>query len=220
MSKTVKSILNLLIQGDLMKTFIFASLLFAIPSFAQVTLAGLEYQGSGCPQGHVSVTLAPDGSAFSVLYDSFNLTVGDQIAQAKSTCSIAIHLKKPKKSGFRVEAADFRGFVALDSGVTATQNVQVMSGPNHGHQQLSAEFGTQVWSGPMSEDYTLRAVHPVNNKPPVLDCVPPKENTDIVINSQVQISGGGNSRFGQVTVDSVDGLIVQKFSLTWLDCKK
>lgn len=203
-----------------MKKFILAGLLFAIPGFAQVSLVGVEYKGSGCPQGHVSVTLAPDGSAFSVLYDSFNLMVGDQIAQAKSTCSIVLHLKKPKKLGFRVEAADFRGFVALDPGVTATQNVQVMSGPNHGHQQLSAEFGTQVWNGPLNENYILRAVRPVNNKPPVLDCVPPKENTDIVINSQVQILGGNGSSFGQVTVDSVDGLIVQKFSLAWINCKK
>jgi len=207
-------------MGVAMKMYLLASLLFALPSFAQVSLTGVEYKGTGCPQGHVSVTLSPDGSSFSVLYDSFNLMVGEDITQAQSSCSIVLHLKKPKKLGFRVDAADFRGFVALDPDVTATQKVQVMSGPNHGHQQLSAEFGTQVWKGPLTENYILRAVRPVNNKPPVLDCVPPKENTDIVINSQVQISGGGGSRFGQVTVDSVDGLIVQKFSLTWINCKK
>ena len=203
-----------------MKKFIFAALLFAVPSFAQVALTGVEYQGSGCPQGHVSVTLSPDGSAFSVLYDSFNLMVGDDTAQAQSTCSIVVHLKKPKKLGLRVEAADFRGFVALDPDVTASQKVQVMSGPNHGHQQLSAEFGTQVWKGPVADNYILRAVRPVNNKPPVLDCVPPKENTDLLIKSQVQLTGGAASRFGQFTVDSVDGLLVQKFSLTWIDCKQ
>jgi hypothetical protein len=207
-------------MGVIMKKYILAGLLFAVPGFAQVTLTGVEYQGSGCPQGHVSVTLSPDGSAFSVLYDSFNLNVGDNVAQAQSTCSIVLHLNKPRKLGFRVDAADFRGFVGLDPDVTAAQKVQVMSGPNHGHQQLSAEFGTQVWKGPLTENYVLRAVRPVNNKPPVLDCVPPKENTDIVINFQVQIVGGNASHFGQVTVDSVDGLIVQKFSLSWIDCKK
>ncbi len=201
-----------------MKTILFSLLLFALPSLAQVTLTGVEYQGSGCPQGHVSVTLSPNGSAFSVLYDSFNLTVGDNIAQAQANCSITLHLRKPKKLGFRVDNADFRGFVALDPGVTATQKVQVMAGPNHGHQQLSAEFGTQVWNGPMADNYILRAVRPTNNRPPVLDCVPPKENTDIVINSQVNLAGGSNDRFGQFTVDSVDGLIVQKFALTWIDC--
>jgi hypothetical protein len=203
-----------------MKTLLLAMMLFALPSLAQVTLTGFEYSGSGCPQGHVSVTLSPNGSAFSVLYDSFNLMVGDQTAQAQSTCSITLHLKKPKKLGFRVDNADFRGFVALDPNVKATQKVQVMAGPNHGHQQLSAEFGTQVWNGPMADNYNLRAVRPTNNRPPVLDCVPPKENTDIMINSQVQLTGGGPDRFGQFTVDSVDGLIVQKFALTWIDCNR
>ncbi len=203
-----------------MKTSIFSLLLLASSAFAQVTLTGVEYAGAGCPQGHVNVVLTPDGSSFSVLYDAYDLRVDQGVRQAESTCAITLHIRKPRKMGIQIEEADFRGFVALDAGVTATQKVQVMTGPNHGHQQLSAEFGTQVWQGPVSDNYLLRAVRAVNKRPGVLDCVPPREDTDILVNSQVQLVNYGVGKFGQVTVDSVDGIIVQKFVMKLINCKK
>ena len=204
-----------------MKMYFFSAVfLSAVVSKAQVQLTGIEYRGSGCPQGHISAAITSDASAFSVLYDSFSLDVGGNITAAQSACSVVLHLKKPKRMGFRIVSADFRGFVALDPGVVASQNVVVMAGPNYGHQKLSAEFGNQNWTGPVGENYQLRSVRPVNNKPPVLDCVPAKENTDIVINSKIQISNGGGARLGQLTVDSVDGLVEQKFFIQWIDCGK
>ncbi len=187
--------------------------------FAQISLISAEYQGSGCPQGQVSVTMTPNGSAFSILYDAFDLRVDKNITVARASCRVVLHVKKPRKTGFRIENAEFRGFVALDAGVSASQNVKVMVGPNQGHQKLSAEFGSQIWQGPIAENYNLSAVRPVNKKPPVLDCVPPKENTDIVIDSQIQVTSAGGE-FGQLTVDSVDGVLVQKFNVTWVNCGK
>ena len=117
--------------------------------FAQISLISAEYQGSGCPQGQVSVTMTPNGSAFSILYDAFDLRVDKNITVARASCRVELHVKKPRKTGFRIENAEFRGFVALDAGVSASQNVKVMVGPNQGHQKLSAEFGSQIWQGPI-----------------------------------------------------------------------
>lgn len=193
--------------------------LFSPLVFAQINLVGAEYQGSGCPPGKVSVTMTPNGSAFSILYDAFDLRVDKNITVARASCRVVLRVKKPRKTGFRIENAEFRGFVALDNGVTAAQTVKVMVGPNNGHQKLSAEFGSQTWQGPVAENYNLSAVRPVNKKPPVLDCVPPKENTEIVVDSQIQVSSAGGE-FGQLTVDSVDGVLVQKFNIAWLNCGK
>ncbi len=193
--------------------------LFSSTAFSQISMTGYEFQGSGCPQGHVSVVMTEDGSSFSVLYDAFDLRVDAATQSAQASCSIVIHVRKPKKLGFQVEEADFRGFVALDAGVSATQNVQVMVGPNRGHQKLSAEFGTQTWQGPVADNYALRAVKPTKKRPAVLDCVPPKENTDIIINSQIKIANPVGAAFGQLTVDSVDGKLVQKFNLKLINCK-
>ncbi len=202
----------------MMKLAIFLGLFYASAVWSQVQLISTEFAGSGCPTGSVRAVLAPDGSAFSVLYDQFSIDVGPQVATARKNCTVILHLKKPKRVGFRVDGADFRGFVGLDPGVVASQNVKVMSGPNPGHRMLSAEFGNQTWQGPINEVVSVRAVRPTNNKPPVLDCVPPKENTDIVIESAIQLSGGASDKYGQVFVDSADGLLLQKFSLTWINC--
>ncbi len=202
-----------------MKLSLLFILLSGSAAFSQISLTLFEYSGSGCPQGHDNVVMTPDGSAFSVLYDSFNLQVDQVVLLARSDCTITLHVQKPKKLGFQIEDADFRGFVALDAGVSASQKVQVMVGPNRGHQQLSAEFATQNWQGPISDNYALRAVRPQSKRPGILDCVPPRENTDIVINSQIGIANSGTGKFGQLTVDSVDGVIVQKFSLKLINCK-
>lgn len=193
--------------------------LFSPLAFAQISLVRAEYQGSGCPQGHVSVVMTPNGSAFSILYDAFDLRVEKNITVARASCRVVLHVKKPRKTGFRIENAEFRGFVALDAGASASQNVKVMVGPNHGHQKLSAEYGSQIWRGPVAENYILTAVRPINKKPPVLDCVPPKENTEIVVDSQIQVNSTAGE-FGQLTVDSVDGVLVQKFAISWLNCGK
>ena len=84
---------------------------------------------------------------------------------------------------------------------------------------LSAEFGSQVWRGPINEEFVLRALRPVNSRPPVLDCVPAKENTDIVVDSAVQLISNQAQKNGQLTVDTVDGVLLHKFTLKWLDCQ-
>ena len=86
-----------------MKTLIFAILISTLLSSlagAEIKLKSVEYRGSGCPQGSVRAVLAPDGSAFSVLYDRYNTEVGEQISLARKTCSVILHLIKPRNLGF------------------------------------------------------------------------------------------------------------------------
>ena len=121
--------------------------------------------------------------------------------------------------GFRIESADFRGFVHLDPGVIADQNVRISSSPIPELRKVSAEFASQQWVGPVSQNYTLTTVRPLRT-PEVLDCVPPRENTQIIIQSRIRIAQAGGSRIGQLTVDSVDGKLVQRYNLKWVNCLK
>lgn len=202
-----------------MKKIILSLVLLASMAEAQIQLQSFTAAGPGCPAGSVRVVLAPDGSAFSILYDRYNTEVGASVLNSTQNCSVVLHLLKPRHLGFKIEAADFRGFIGLDQGVTAEQKVRVMSGPNPGHRMLSAEFGSQIWRGPINEEFVLRAVRPVNSRPPVLDCVPAKENTDIVVDSAVQLISNQAQKNGQLTVDTVDGVLLHKFTLKWLDCQ-
>ncbi len=201
-----------------MKQWILFVFFYAGTCWGQIQVTSIEYGGAGCPPNSVRALLAPDGSAFSIFYDQYHTEVGNSVSQARQSCSVILHIIKPKNLGFRVEGADFRGFVSLEAGVVASQNVRVMAGPNRGHRMLSGEFASQVWNGPITEDFALRTVRPLTRKAKASECEPRKDRTDIVVESVVQINNGGNNKTGELTVDTADGAILQKFLLTWLDC--
>ena len=188
-------------------------------SAQQLQLQSVEYAGTGCPQGSVTAQLAPDGSALTVLYDRFDLRVGADTTQGMQDCKIVLRLKKPLLAGFRIESADFRGFIYLDPGVVADQQVRVGSGSIKELRQITTEFGYQRWQGPVNQNFNLTTVRPLKT-PPILDCIPPRENTQIVIESKIRVGQAGGSRIGQLTVDSVDGRIVQRYNLKWVNCLK
>lgn len=205
-------------DGQMKSMWIAALLLLSTNAFAQmVQIRSVEYSGSGCPQGSVQVQFSPDGSSFTVLYDRFDLRVGADIAEGMQNCSIRVKVKKPLLAAFRVESADFRGFVHLDPGVTAEQKVSVAVGPIKELRRITSEFGYQRWQGPIAQNFLLTTVRPLNT-PPVLDCVPPRENTEMIIESKIRVGRGGGSRFGQLTVDSADGRMVQRYNLKWQNC--
>ncbi len=200
------------------KLFLFVMLASAA-CIAQVTVTGFDYAGTGCPDGSVKVAMSSDATSFSILYDGFNVQIDRGVKKAFADCRVVLHIKKPRRLGLQIESAEFRGFVAVDFGVSATQHIEVATGPNKGHQQLSAEYGTQSFVGPLSENFTLQSVRPVKQRPGILDCVPPKENTDVIVSSQIQVLNSGAGQFGQLTVDSTDGVLIQRFSLKTITCK-
>ena len=199
--------------------FIFSSH-FAVaqtPARGEVQILRVATTGSGCPEGSVQVILAPDASAITVLYDRYNLSVTAAAPNASMECDVMVDLRKPRDFGFSIESADFRGFVFLDEGMTAEQKVQIQSGPVKGIRKITSEFGSHIWSGPFRDEYLLNAQRTVR-RPEVLDCVPPRAETKIIINSIVRIHPNATPGSGQVSVDSLDGRVLQKYHLQWQSC--
>jgi hypothetical protein len=89
---------------------------FLFSSFAwgqSYQLGTATFSGNGCPSGSAAVSVSPDGSAISFLFDRFSAqTVGNHMAGAVS-CVVQIPLTVT--SGYVVDATylDFRGFAAL-----------------------------------------------------------------------------------------------------------
>src|SRR5689334_21909035 len=48
-----------------------------------VTLGQPTLDGTGCPQAHVSATLAPDNSALSILFDNYSVNLGGSNSQTR-----------------------------------------------------------------------------------------------------------------------------------------
>lgn len=181
-----------------------------------VTLESVTFAGSGCPAGSVNAVLAPDGSAITLLYDAFEAKVLGATSSAVKKCDVVIKLRKPQLYSFALEAADFRGFVGLEHGARATQQVKIETGSGK-LGKLNLNLASQQWRGPISEDYILTAVKPVEGMK-YLSCLQPNKKAELKVKSTITLENFGSGAEGQIAVDSVDGRLVQRYNLKWMNC--
>lgn len=187
------------------------ALSLAAPAMADtIRLGDPAYGGSGCPAGSASVTLSPDNSAISILFDQYVVEAGGAKSFDRKNCNIAIPVHVPSGYSVAVLAIDYRGFVQLPAGGRANLSVNYfLPGQGRGVNSSRSFFGAStqdyttsdrlnleslVWSG-CGADTILRA------------------NTSMVVNS--------NSRREQAmaTVDSADvdaGLV---YHVQWRTCR-
>lgn len=184
---------------------------------SSVKITGVNFQGSGCPQGSVHTAFSPQSGQFSILYDAFTLNVGGPTMQNTDVrgCEVRIDLKLPFGYAINVESADFRGFVSLDGGVIAQHTVDHQVGSN---KLATYGFGTQIFAGPKQETYFIQSQKPNIRLPKLLQCLPLKQNTTLMVRTHVKITGADGPRIGLMTVDSADGQIEQKYVLSLRRC--
>ncbi len=176
-----------------------------------------EYEGAGCPQGSVNVTMDPDASSFTVLYDRFDLRAGADVPMNSLGCNIKLKFKKNKFYSFAVNSADFRGFAYLDPQVRGRIDSKVKTGNTNFVQGATSSFALENLVGPMNQNFTL-STQRVLAGTDALACLPMKDSMIVLINTKIQITGAGGAHAGQLTVDSADGRMAQKYSLKWINC--
>ena len=93
----------------------------------------------GCPDGTVSVTSAPDGSAYTAILDAFAVPAGDT-----GLCALQVPIDPLPSGVIAVYSADYRGGATLADGETATLTVEHTGGGD----------GTTI-SGPYDELNTV-----------------------------------------------------------------
>lgn len=206
-------------KGPAVLTF-FTILFFIARAMAlapgEAEIVGLKLQGEGCPEGSVSLTLAPDASAFTVLYDRFTITANGSRPQEEINCRVVAEIRKPRDKGVSVEGVDLRGFIALDAGVRGAQIVKVVAGQHGGRNGREVDMGHERWVGPIAENFIVRA-NPTARTGEV-NCVE-SDKTKLIVVSRVRIKNAGPGKTGTITVDSADGLLMQKYMLNWEDCR-
>ena len=168
--------------------------------------------GTGCPAGAASVTVAPDGSAISLLFDNFVAQAGGTVRMARKVCSISVPVHVPQGFQVAILQIDYRGFNSV---------------PNGGLNQFNAEY---FWAGAVGPKYTKNfffdpanptgADYLVTNKLAVSSLVWTPCGADINLRTNASIMSRSNFRGEQamMTVDSADitaGIIYQ---LQWRSC--
>lgn len=182
-----------------------------------IEIESVDYGGDGCRPGTVAVVLSPDASELSVLFDEFQTRVGADVSNSRSKCDVRVRIKKPRLWSYRIDSVDFRGFVHLDAGVRAEQKIDFQNGPSHAG--FNKSFGYQRWTGPVSQNYLLTTIKPLNG-PDLLSCLPAKKSVDLKLRSSIELKGGGGHKGGMMAVDSADGRVIHRYRLSWISCLK
>lgn len=86
----------------------------------QVTIRGVTYGGTGCPQGTVSAQLSADKTLITLIFDTYIASIGPGIAvtEQRKNCQLNVDIQYPGGFQYSVLSADYRGYAAIDKGVT------------------------------------------------------------------------------------------------------
>ncbi len=72
------------------------------------------YGGNGCPQGSASVTLSPDSTSLSILFDSYQVMTGGGGPRVdRKSCNLSIPVRVPNGYSVSIVQIDYRGFNSL-----------------------------------------------------------------------------------------------------------
>ena len=202
-----------------------------LPDASQVEIRGVTASGTGCPEGTVSTTMAPDNSAFTLMFDQYEASAGSANLKAdKKVCDIRVEVAVPQGWQFSLHSADYRGFAAVDAGAIAVHQVvyefddMVYAStpiPRRGGgpvNRIRPSFSVKEFRGPFTEEYFLHSELPPskmawsacdNRSSKVL-----KINTGLL--ARVLTSTAGPKV--QISLDTVDGALNQEFGMRWRKC--
>ncbi|KAJ3271235.1 hypothetical protein HDV01_006968 [Terramyces sp. JEL0728] len=188
-----------------------ASAAFAtVPDPSQVSISNIVYNGSGCPSGSVVPILSEDAQTFTLLFDSLVASTGPgtKVTDARKNCQINFNVHFPGGFSFSVGSIEYRGYVTVPAGITATQKATYyLSGQS---QQVSSQV---VFNTPTTKDYTAIDTFDVG----ALVWSPCGASVAANINTQVRVTYNPNTP-AMMTIDSADGHVAQVYAFNWKTC--
>lgn len=176
-----------------------------------VRLGQPSYGGTGCPGGSASVSLSPDASALSILFDSYVVEAGGRKRIDRKNCNIAIPIQVPQGYSYSVVALDYRGFLDLPSGARAQLSVDYFLAGNGRGVRTSKAF-TSRDNGEYFKTDKLGLEAVVWS-----DC-----GASTILRSNTSLLAQTNARGEQAmaTVDSVDVQAGVIYQLQWKRCSR
>jgi hypothetical protein len=183
------------------------------PDPSQVFIENLTFSGTGCAPGTVLSEVAPDAKSVSIYFDSFVAEAGPHIALTNSVkmCKLALSVHAPAGWSFAIPTVDYHGYMLLDDQVTGTTQATY----SFAGSMLQATAQSS-WTGPKDDDYVVRDQIGMANL-----VWSPCTTADraLNINATVRVNNHANpAGTGMLTVDSIDGKVLQVYGLTWRAC--
>ncbi|MFS4457983.1 DUF4360 domain-containing protein [Bdellovibrio sp. HCB2-146] len=109
------------------------------------------YGGTGCPSGSASVTLSPDNSAVSILFDSYITEAGHATGRTvdRKSCNISVPVQVPNGYSVAVFQVDYRGYNLVPRGGMARFDAEYFWAGSQG-PRISRTF-----MGPTNDNFSL-----------------------------------------------------------------
>lgn len=138
-------------------TTVFSTLLWAqgAPQGAQIT--DVTMSGAGCKEATASVTLSPDSTELSILFDNFILeanasNVNPVNLRSETSCTVAIDFQIPRGWQMSFVGVDYRGFASIPAYAQGYQRF-LYQAPN----MPAVSMREAAFRGPVDENYTFSA---------------------------------------------------------------
>lgn len=181
------------------------------PNPSQVYINSISYGGTGCPQGSVGDYISDDRQTFTLIFDSYVASIGPGVpaTENRKNCQLNLDLQYPSGFQYSVFTTQFRGYAALDKGVSGLQKATYyFSGQA---DQVSSQT---TFTGPVSSDYA------VSDSVPFTSTIwsPCGQALPLNINSQVRLTSSVSGATGLLTDDSIDGHIQFIVGIQWQKC--
>jgi hypothetical protein len=167
------------------------------------------YGGTGCPANSASVTLSPDQSSLSILFDQYVVEAGNGRQFDRKSCNIAIPVRVPQGYSISVFQVDYRGFNSLPAGARSTFNVDYFFAGSRAVRQSKTFWGPSANLYELTDHLTAEAV--------VWSACGAETNLRVNTNMFVQTNRRGE--LAMSTVDSADVTSGLVYHISWRRCR-
>ncbi|MBF0297826.1 MAG: DUF4360 domain-containing protein [Oligoflexia bacterium] len=188
-------------------------LLTSLSAFAvtpDIRLGMPGYGGTGCPAGSASVTLSPDRSALSILFDQYVAAAGGVTLRSfdRKTCNVSVPVFVPQGYSVSIFKIDYRGYVNVPFGGQANFNVEYFFAGSQGPRFQ------KIFAGGYDNQYFLTNTLSAT----AIVWSPCGQSVNLRVNSAMLAKSNSFFDEAMATVDSIDirsGLV---YHIQWRIC--
>jgi hypothetical protein len=178
-----------------------------VPS--SVKIRRISYAGSGCAAGSIRSDVPRGFSSFRLYFDGLVAEAGPGIplAESRKNCQILLDLAFPAGWSFSVASLDYRGYVELDFGATATQSSTYYFQGDARQARLATTL-----RGPTYRDFRITDTLAVESQ------VWSPCGATRALNVNISVLANSRSSYGLIDLERASGRVTQVYGLTWRRC--
>jgi len=181
------------------------------PDPSEVFIKRMSWAGTGCAPRTAVVRLAPDRTAFTLIFSNFLAEVGPEIplSDARRNCQANLTLQVPAGFTFAVASVDYRGFANIARGAKGMQKATYYF---QGDEPQASTW--RVFKGPFNADWHLR--DEVDQQFRIFRKCGVERSLNI--NAQVRLEKGSSDN--SPSMMAMDSESIQKYYIRWRACRE